>query len=78
MGITRCGSGEKLMPVSPWQMNMFKGVTPVSHDMYYLHMVAIAICTVIGIVVFGVMIYALIHHRKSRGYQAATFYENTK
>lgn len=61
-----------------WQLNMYKGVTPLSHDMYYLHMVCMAVCAAIGIVVFGVMIYSLIHHRKSKGYQAATFHDNPK
>lgn len=60
----------------PWQMNMFKGVTPLSHDMYDLHMIAIAVCAVIGVIVFGVMIYALIHHRKSKGFVAVPFHEN--
>ena len=43
-----------------WQLNMYKGVTPVSHDMYYLHMIAMLICSIIGVIVFGVMIYSLI------------------
>jgi len=74
-----------LMPVQSvlaaadsWQMNMREGVTPMSHDMYDLHMVAMAICGVIGIIVFGIMIYSLIHHRKSKGYVAATFHVNTR
>ncbi|WP_133129862.1 cytochrome c oxidase subunit II [Legionella yabuuchiae] len=62
----------------PWQMNMHKGVTPLSHDMYNIHMVAIVICAIIGIVVFGVMLYALIHHRKSKGYTPAAFHDNTR
>lgn len=61
-----------------WQLNMYKGVTPVSKDMYNLHMIAILICAIIGVVVFGVMIYSLIHHRKSRGHKPADFHENTK
>ncbi|CZH06911.1 cytochrome c oxidase subunit II [Legionella pneumophila] len=61
-----------------WQLNMYKGVTPLSNDMYYLHMVAMAVCAVIGVVVFGVMIYSLIHHRKSKGYQPASFHDNPK
>ncbi|MDI1351517.1 MAG: cytochrome c oxidase subunit II [bacterium] len=61
-----------------WQLNMYKGVTPLSKDMYFLHMVCMAVCTVIGIVVFGVMIYSLIHHRKSKGYKAATFHDNPR
>lgn len=61
-----------------WQMNMYRGVTPVSRDIFDLHMVAIAICAIIGIVVFGVMIYSLIHHRKSKGYKAASFHDNPR
>lgn len=64
--------------VDQWQMNMFKGVTPLSHDMYMLHMVAIYVCAFIGIVVFGAMFYALIYHRKSKGYKAANFHENLR
>ena len=59
-----------------WQLNMYEGVTPLSKDMYYLHMVAMAICAIIGVVVFGVMIYSIIHHRKSKGHKPATFHEN--
>ncbi|PWY55758.1 cytochrome c oxidase subunit II [Legionella qingyii] len=61
-----------------WQLNMYKGVTPVSKDVYYLHMVCMAICAVIGVVVFGVMIYSMIHHRKSKGYKAAKFHDNPR
>ncbi|MBA2710645.1 MAG: cytochrome c oxidase subunit II [Tatlockia sp.] len=59
-----------------WQLNMYKGVTPLSHDMYNLHMIGMVICSIIGILVFGVMIYSLIHHRKSKGYKPATFHDN--
>lgn len=59
-----------------WQMNMYKGVTPISRDIYNLHMIAIYVCAGIGIIVFGVMIYALIYHRKSIGHKAAVFHEN--
>ncbi len=61
-----------------WQMNMRKGVTPVSHDMYFLHMTSLTICIIIGIGVFGVMFYSIFHHRKSKGYKAATFSVNTR
>ncbi len=61
-----------------WQMNMYRGVTPISRDMYDLHMVAIWVCAVIGVVVFGVMFYSLIYHRKSRGHKPAQFHENLK
>jgi len=61
-----------------WQMNMYKGVTPISQDIYWLHMVAIWVCAAIGLVVFGIMIYSLIHHRKSKGYKPASFHDNTR
>ena len=61
-----------------WQLNMYKGVTPISRDIYSLHMIAMLICGVIGLIVFGVMIYSLIYHRKSKGYKAESFYGNTR
>ena len=61
-----------------WQLNMYRGVTPISRDIYYLHMVVLAVCAIIGVVVFGVMIYSLIHHRKSKGYKAAKFHDNPR
>lgn len=61
-----------------WQMNMHRGVTPISKDIYNLHMIAIYVCIIIGIVVFGVMFYSLYYHRKSRGHKAALFHENAK
>ncbi len=64
--------------VNTWQMNMPKGVTPLSNDIYNLHMIAIYVCAIIGVIVFGVMFYALIKHRKSAGHQAAAFHENIK
>ncbi|MDX2346448.1 MAG: cytochrome c oxidase subunit II [Legionella sp.] len=67
----------EVMP-DPWQLNMFKGVTPISRDIYSLHMIAMWVCAAIGVVVFGIMIYALIYHRKSRGYTAASFHDNTR
>lgn len=59
-----------------WQLNMYKGVTPLSKEIYNLHMIAMGVCGVIGAIVFGVMLYSLIHHRKSKGYRAATFHGN--
>jgi cytochrome c oxidase subunit II len=59
-----------------WTFNLTEGVTPVSHDIYDLHMTVLWVCICIGIVVFGVMFYSLIHYRKSIGHQAATFHEH--
>lgn len=70
------GTQSVMAAADKWQLNMYEGVTPISKDIYYLHMVAMAVCAVIGVVVFGVMIYSLIHHRKSKGYKAASFHDN--
>lgn len=67
-----------LAAADTWQLNMYKGVTPISKDIYYLHNVAMLVCAVIGVGVFGVMIYSLIHHRKAKGYAPASFHDNTR
>lgn len=59
-------------------LNMTRGVTPISRDIYGLHMIVLWVCVVIAIVVFGVMIWSIIHHRKSRGAVAANFHENAQ
>lgn len=63
---------------SNWGLNMPKGVTPVSQEVYGLHMLIFLICCAIAVVVFGAMIYSIIYHRKSKGAVAAQFHHNTK
>ncbi|CAA0121485.1 Cytochrome c oxidase subunit 2 [Halioglobus japonicus] len=58
------------------QINMPRGVTPVSQDIYGLHMYVIWIVVGIMAVVYGVIIFSLIRHRKSKGAVAATFSKN--
>jgi cytochrome c oxidase subunit 2 len=58
-------------------VNMTKGVTPISQDVYGLHMDIFWWCVGIGVVVFGVMFYSMIVHRKSNGAKAANFHDST-
>lgn len=58
--------------------NLTPGVTPISRDIYNLHMTIFYICVIIGVVVFGIMFYSLFKHRKSRGVQPAKFHGHTK
>ncbi len=58
-------------------LNMTRGVTDVSRQIYDLHMIIFWICVVIGVLVFGVMIFSMFVHRKSLGYKAANFHEST-
>ena len=60
-----------------YELNMTPGVTPISRQVYDLHMLIFWICVWIGIGVFGVMFYSIYHHRKSRGAVAAQFHEST-
>jgi len=58
-------------------LNMTEGVTPISRQIYGLHMLVFWICVVIGVVVFAAMAWSIFHHRKSKGAQAANFHEST-
>ena len=61
-----------------WQLNMGKGVTHTARMAWDAHMVALWVCTVIGVIVFGAMAYAIFKFRKSKGVVPATFSHNTK
>lgn len=61
----------------PFWLNMPEGASAVSHEAYGLHMLIIKICIAIGVLVFAVMGYALLMHRKSRGVTPAHFHEST-
>ncbi len=52
-------------------LNLTRGVSPISRDVYQLHMLIFWICVAIGLLVFGVMFYAMYFHRKSRGAKAS-------
>ncbi len=61
-----------------YKYNMTQGVTPISGEIYDLHMMVFWIVTAIGIGVFSVMIYSIINHRKSKGVKPAEFHESTE
>jgi cytochrome c oxidase subunit II len=65
---------------SGWHLlNMREGVTEISRRIYSLHMLIFWVCVAIGVVVFGVMIYALVKYRKSQGaVPDTTMVHNTK
>lgn len=61
-----------------WTLNMPRGVTDISQEIYGLHMLTLWVCVVIGVLVFGVMFYSMFKHRKSKGAVSANFHESTK
>ncbi len=56
--------------------NMTRGVTEISNDVFELHMLIFWVCVSIGVIVFAVMFYSILVHRKSRGHKAANFHDN--
>lgn len=61
-----------------WQMNLTKGATPISHQIWDLHMAALWVCVALGIIVFGVMFIAMFRFRKSKGAVSETWTHNAK
>ena len=66
------------------QINMSTGVseagaviTDLGAEIYGLHMLIFWICVIIGIGVFGVMLYSIYAHRKSKGVEPSQFHEHT-
>ena len=60
------------------QLNLTRGVTEISNEVYGLHMFVLYICTAIGVVVFGAMFWSMFFHRKSKGVTPAKFHESLK
>ncbi|HSW15196.1 MAG TPA: cytochrome c oxidase subunit II [Solimonas sp.] len=57
--------------------NLPTGVTDLSQEVFDLHMLIFWVCVAIGVVVFGVMFWSILHHRKSKGHKPADFHEST-
>ena len=53
-------------------LNMPKGVSELSREIYDMHMIMLWICLGIAVVTFGAMIFAMIRFRKSKGAVADT------
>ena len=58
-------------------LNLPRGVTSVSREVYDLHMLIFYICCAIAVLVFGVMFWSVFWHRKSRGATPAQFHHST-
>jgi cytochrome c oxidase subunit II len=58
------------------QLNLSTGVTKISQEQSWLHWYMLIICTVVFILVFGVMFYSILKHRKSLGHKPANFHES--
>jgi cytochrome c oxidase subunit 2 len=65
---------------SGWSLlNMTQGVTDMSRKIYDLHMLIFWVCVIIGVVVFGAMIWSIAFYRHSKGAVAdTTMVHNTR
>lgn len=63
--------------LAEWGLNLPRGVTPFSREIYDLHMLILWICTGIGVLVFGAIFYSIWKFRKSQGAVAAQWHEST-
>lgn len=57
-------------------LNMPTGVSTISHEIYDLHMLIFWVCVIIGVGVFGAMLWAMYFHRKSIGHKAENWHEH--
>jgi len=64
------------LALAGYDVNIPAPKTPISTQIYGLHMEILWVCLAIFVVVFGVMFYSLFAHRKSKGAVAANFHEN--
>jgi len=58
------------------QLNLVPAVTKIAQDQAWLHWFMLIVCFVIFVAVFAVMFYSIWKHRKSVGYEPATFHES--
>jgi cytochrome c oxidase subunit 2 len=61
-----------------FKLNMPVGVTTTSREVYSLHMFVFWVCVAIGVLVYGLMVYAIVKFRKAKGAEAASFSHNRK
>ncbi|HVQ14688.1 MAG TPA: cytochrome c oxidase subunit II [Vicinamibacterales bacterium] len=63
--------------LADFKLNMPRGVTATSREVYDLHMLGLWVCVAIGALVYGAMIVAIVRFRKSAHPTPAKFSHNT-
>ena len=58
------------------QLNLHPPVTKIAEDIHWLNWFMLITCAVIFVLVFGVMFYSILKHRKSLGHKPASFHES--
>ncbi len=76
-GLTGAALAGSQPALAEYAYNLQHPVSEVARHVFGLHTLIMLVCAVIFVLVFGVMFYSLVRHRKSVGHQAANFHENT-
>src|SRR3569832_2082505 len=63
--------------LADYAYNLQPPASQVAREVFHLHNLIMLVCVGIFIIVFGMMFYSLVKHRKSVGHKAAHFHENT-
>jgi len=63
--------------LADFTLNMPRGVTATSREVYDLHMLGLWVCVVIGVLVYAAMVAAIVRFRKSANPKPAKFSHNT-
>ena len=61
-----------------WALDFPASATELGDEIRRLHHLALIICVIMGVIVFGIIGYSLVKFRKSQGAQAAKFSHSTK
>jgi cytochrome c oxidase subunit 2 len=59
------------------QINLDSPASIIAEQQHWLHSFMLLVCLAIFVVVFGVMFYSILKHRKSLGHKAENFHEST-
>jgi cytochrome c oxidase subunit 2 len=59
-------------------LDLRAGVTEMSQRIQSLHHMALWVCVIVGVVVFGAMFYSIFAHRRARRPEPAHFHESTR
>lgn len=70
-------SGVAMAEEARSQYNLPVGVTEISREVHNLHNAVLIVMCVIAVLVFGVMFYSIIAHRRSKHPKPADFHEST-
>ncbi|WP_207061450.1 cytochrome c oxidase subunit II [Motiliproteus sp. SC1-56] len=75
-GLLFLAAGASPPLLAAWEVNLPIGVTAISRSVHDLHMLIFWVCVAIGVVLFGIMGWALVRHRKSKGFKPHKFHEH--